>query len=91
MNLRDDLTAEYMIPNLPIEREHFKPHVTVARLKNVAHVDESRLESLKKNKNIQGRSFECSEIKLFKSPAGPDGYEILGTFPLKGVCIATVF
>ena len=82
MNLRDALTAEYMTSNLPIERERFKPHVTVARLKNADDIYKSRLEELKQNKKIRGKSFECSEIKLFKSPAGPDGYEVLKTFPL---------
>jgi 2'-5' RNA ligase len=92
MNLRDALTAKYREPDLPnqsnrtnltIEREHFKPHITVARIKSIEDINESRLKDLEKNKIIRGKSFECSEIKLFKSPAGPDGYEVLKTFPLK--------
>jgi len=81
--LREKLRKKLKEKSLPIERESFKPHVTIARFRKSPRTSKNTLEIIQKEWALKEKKFLVTELELFKSPATADGYEILDTFPLK--------
>jgi len=82
LELREKLREQLQEKCLPIERESFKPHITIARFRKSPQVSENTLDVLQKGWPLKEKKFTVTQLELFKSPAGPEGYEILDTFPL---------
>lgn len=83
MGLQKELNDEYYKNDFPLEKRKYIPHLTIGRFKKPIHLKEGETERLKEKWKLGGEKFKAAEIKLFKSPQGPDGYESLQVFPLK--------
>ena len=82
MMLQKQLSNSYSQNGFSLEMRDYIPHATLARFKEPIRL---RAEDIKKVEEVwalSGEEFFASEIKLYKSPAGPDGYEALETFKL---------
>lgn len=81
-HLRDKVESATVRSGFPAERRKFKPHVTLARLKNTPL---DRLsEYLELHGGVAVPSFEVEAFTLFRSHLGDEGarYEALADYPL---------
>ena len=84
MDLQKELNDEYAKKKYPLEKRSFIPHVTIGRFKERILLRQGEKDRLREKWKLSGEKFKVTEVKLFKSPAGPEGYETLQVFPLGG-------
>jgi 2'-5' RNA ligase len=83
LSLHKRLDGAYSAKDLPLEKREYIPHLTIGRIKKPVILNEDEKKRLSRKWRLAGEGFEVSELKLFKSPAGPEGYETLKVFPLR--------
>jgi 2'-5' RNA ligase len=83
-DLYQRLTARYREENIPLEKRSFKAHITLGRFRDPVTLNRDMVIQLEKVWDLKGSVFRADHLRLFKSPAGPDGYETIQAFPFKG-------
>jgi 2'-5' RNA ligase len=65
-------------------REHFKPHLTIGRIKRIKDIQQMEI-ILKKYENVDFLEVKVKDFIFYESIITPNGpiYEILSTHPLK--------
>jgi len=81
--LQSSLNQLYRKHEFEVEERPYVPHLTVGRFRKRINMRDIDFPSLENKWKLTGKQFEVTEIKLFKSPAGPAGYEVLKTFKFK--------
>ena len=80
--LHSRLSAVYQENGYVLEDRPFKPHFTLGRFGD-APVPAFDLDRIEKYWALQGRDVPVNKIRLFRSPAGPEGYPAIHDFPLQ--------
>lgn len=82
-SLAESLEKAYSSIGIPSEEREFQPHLTLCRLKSIAHKD-ALLEKVKQEQHINIGRFKVTEIVLFKSTLKSTGpvYEPIEKFKL---------
>jgi len=82
LRLQHALHVKYEENNLPLERREYSPHITLGRFRSPFSLEPDLTNEISEKWKLKGKCFEVSGIRLYKSPAGPEGYEVLEEFPL---------
>ena len=84
MRLQGKVAAALVCSGLEPEHRKFKPHVTLARMKNAPARDVGRF--LESKGDFTAGPFPVGRFTLFRSHLGKDGshYEALANYPLEG-------
>ena len=81
-NLHSRLSTVYRERGYELEDRPFKPHFTLGRFGD-ASVPAFDLERIERDWALQGCIVPVNKVRLFRSPAGPEGYPAIHDFPLK--------
>lgn len=85
VSLRQTIENSIRALGLPADKQHFMPHITLARVvANGSKIDHLGDCFLKANAALQGKPFRVISFHLWESRTGSGGvsYSTLGSFPL---------
>ncbi len=82
IGLHSRLSAVYQEKGYELEERPFKPHFTLGRFAD-APVPAFDLGRIERDWALEGCDVPVTQVRLFRSPAGPEGYPAIHDFPLQ--------